>query len=200
MANDSAPFAFPRSSRVRKRREYLAIQRGPRVKTRHFVLLLARGKTKDAPTRLGIVASKQVGNAVHRNRAKRLVREAFRTRKSLFPPGLDIVVIVLPGAPDLSLADVVDEWTRAAPHIRRKSGGLTPCLRALASSRSTRPHPRSGPLPTDMHFALCALHSAFTAPLRLSERGRIDAPSIPWRRPRPRSTVAASWWRASFLP
>jgi ribonuclease P protein component len=41
--------------------------------------------------RLGIAASHKIGNAVARNRAKRLVRELFRKCKPL--KGLDIVVI-----------------------------------------------------------------------------------------------------------
>ena len=41
--------------------------------------------------RLGIAASQKIGNAVVRNRAKRLVRELFKSRKPL--TGIDIVVI-----------------------------------------------------------------------------------------------------------
>ena len=42
-------------------------------------------------TRLGISATRKLGDAVRRNRAKRLVREMFRRNKPA--PGYDIVVI-----------------------------------------------------------------------------------------------------------
>ncbi|MBD3304835.1 ribonuclease P protein component [candidate division KSB3 bacterium] len=44
--------------------------------------------------RLGVVVSKKVGNAVTRNRCKRVIREIFRTHKAWFPQGADLVVIV----------------------------------------------------------------------------------------------------------
>ena len=43
--------------------------------------------------RLGIIASRKVGNAVERNRAKRKIREIFRRNKNLGGQDLDIVVI-----------------------------------------------------------------------------------------------------------
>ena len=52
------------------------------------VLLLPR---EAGPTRLGIAATKKLGGAVERNRAKRVVREVFRQTAN--PAGLDIVVI-----------------------------------------------------------------------------------------------------------
>ena len=49
-------------------------------------------------TRLGITASKKTGNAVKRNRTKRLIREFFRLNKSFLPHGYDIVVVAKRGA------------------------------------------------------------------------------------------------------
>jgi ribonuclease P protein component len=43
--------------------------------------------------RLGIIASRKIGNAVHRNRAKRKIREIFRRHKDLGAQDMDIVVI-----------------------------------------------------------------------------------------------------------
>jgi ribonuclease P protein component len=74
--------------------------------------------------RLGITASRRIGNSVARSRAKRLVREAFRATSELFPPELDLVVIVRRPLGDLKLPAVVEEWRAAASAIRRRSAAL----------------------------------------------------------------------------
>ena len=73
----------------------------------------------DGP-RFGIVASKKVGCAVHRNRAKRLLREALRHRKALFVGRVDVVVVALAQLVGARLADVVAELDRLAPVIERR--------------------------------------------------------------------------------
>lgn len=70
------------------------------------------------PTRLGIVATKKIGNAVVRNRVKRLCRECFRTSPTLLPSGIDFVVIPKQGAGDLGIRDVQAEWQAASSKLR----------------------------------------------------------------------------------
>jgi ribonuclease P protein component len=118
---------LPRAQRVRKRPEFLRIQDSPaRVGTRHLLLLLAPSAriAPDAPPRLGVVASRKVGNAVARNRAKRLVREAFRLHQEALPRGVDVVVIVRPGTQLLGLSDVAAEVMQAAPTAARRARDL----------------------------------------------------------------------------
>lgn len=43
--------------------------------------------------RLGITAGKKIGNAVKRNRAKRVIRQAYRENEIIMPLGIDIVIV-----------------------------------------------------------------------------------------------------------
>ena len=80
---------------------------------RHLVLVLRAAP--DASLRLGVVASKKVGNAVERARAKRRLREAFRRHRAAFTATTDDVVLVarrsILAAP---WADVVAELLKLA--------------------------------------------------------------------------------------
>jgi ribonuclease P protein component len=110
--------------RVRKRTEFLRIQQGGRrVVSPGFVFMLQRSADGQGP-RLGITASRRVGNAVERNRAKRLVREAFRAVRSSWPAA-DVVVIVRQGLGSRKLDDVVAEWQAARSRIVRRFAELS---------------------------------------------------------------------------
>jgi ribonuclease P protein component len=62
--------------------------------------------------RLGIIASRKVGNAVERNRAKRKIREIFRRHKNLGGQDLDIVVISARKLVNLPYAILEQKLTR----------------------------------------------------------------------------------------
>ncbi len=85
--------SFHKNERLLKRSQFeVVMNRGQkkRVDTTLTLFFLANGLDKK---RLGIIASKKVGNAVIRNRAKRMIREAFRRLKNVGAPGMDFVVI-----------------------------------------------------------------------------------------------------------
>lgn len=72
---------------------------------REFVVLAAAGRD---PTRarLGITASRRVGNAVARNRVKRAVREWFRAERTQLDVGTDYVVIARKPAASLTAREI----------------------------------------------------------------------------------------------
>lgn len=84
---------FPKSCRLLDSKAFEQVFGKPdfRVSNKYF-LMLGCWTTRDM-ARLGIiVARKNVARAVQRNRIKRLIREAFRTRKSDLVP-VDLVVL-----------------------------------------------------------------------------------------------------------
>jgi len=86
--------SFTKKERILKRADFINISlHGHRRRTKNFTII-AQPNGGDI-TRLGIAVSKRVGNAVKRNRVKRLMREFFRLRKHSMPTGYDVVLIPL---------------------------------------------------------------------------------------------------------
>jgi ribonuclease P protein component len=84
------PQTFPVRERVRRRAEYDRLYRqGLKAVGRYMTVFLLRSA---GPTsRLGVAASRKLGNAVDRNRAKRLAREIYRRHKP--QAGVDVVIV-----------------------------------------------------------------------------------------------------------
>lgn len=80
--------------RLKKRTDFLAIAKtGRRCVTPAFILQ-SRPSPSDGPVRLGLTASRKVGGAVERNRAKRRLRALARHILPLKgQPGTDYVLI-----------------------------------------------------------------------------------------------------------
>ena len=105
------------SRRLRKRPEFQkAYAEGARSHGRLMTVFVLR--REDDRTRLGIAATKKLGGAVERNRAKRLVREMFRQHAT--PPGLDVVVVPRRDLVNASLAAIEADY---ASCLRRHTQG-----------------------------------------------------------------------------
>jgi len=81
---------FRPSQRIRRHADFQEIYKtGARVHSRYCTLFIRRNQSTVG--RLGIAATKKLGGAVQRNRAKRLIREIFRHND--IAPGFDVVVV-----------------------------------------------------------------------------------------------------------
>ncbi|HEY0435504.1 MAG TPA: ribonuclease P protein component [Phenylobacterium sp.] len=90
----SAPF---RIERLTKRPEFLACAQAPAC-ARGAVLVQAKARDDQPLVRAGFTATKRIGGAVQRNRAKRRLREAARLLLPQFgSPGFDYVFIARGG-------------------------------------------------------------------------------------------------------
>ena len=70
-------------------------------------------KRKRGGVRIGITTGKKVGNAVARNRARRLIREAVRLCENDIRGNWDIVLVARTRTPYLKMQDVSRELNRA---------------------------------------------------------------------------------------
>lgn len=108
-ANQSTRPTFGKEYRVRRRAEFLKIQRRGRKRHSENFVVLSIGQTRPQSSRFGFSVSRRVGNAVVRNLLKRRLREFCRLYRHELPSGRDFVVIAKPGAAKLTYAEVVQE-------------------------------------------------------------------------------------------
>lgn len=103
-----APFTFSKDERLLTRKDFVNLnQLGKRYQAAHFTVILKHNGL--GITRLGVTASRKVGNAVKRNKVKRLIREFFRLHKTEFPQSYDIVIVAKQGAHGLNSRQIKEE-------------------------------------------------------------------------------------------
>ena len=84
-------------------------------------MLQARARGDDLPPRVGYTASKKIGNAVARNRAKRRLRAALHQARQLAQHGWDYVLVARPGATIARpFADLLADLRTALAAVHRK--------------------------------------------------------------------------------
>lgn len=125
-AGVDAVSTFPKSVRLRKRADFVALlNTAHKVSVRGF-LVVWQDNGRDVP-RLGITASRKVGCAVIRNRIKRYTREIFRCHRTLLPP-VDMNVIARRESATMDFRSVQRELEKAFRRL-----GASPCVREVCS-------------------------------------------------------------------
>jgi ribonuclease P protein component len=108
---------FRAGQRLRRNDDFRAVrEQGRRIDCGAFLLTwrIRPAQLSDTIPRVGMVASRaSVGNAIHRNRAKRRLREIYRRHQTLVPSGLDLVLTARAALLRLEFSDVEQRFVQA---------------------------------------------------------------------------------------
>ena len=105
-------FKFSRSSRLSRASEFKLVKASGKSWTgRHLVLAILTRETNAAP-RIGIIATKRVGNAVSRNRVRRRIREIFRLNQHRIQRGFWLVTIARLSSTTATFGELQRDWLR----------------------------------------------------------------------------------------
>jgi len=130
-------YRFSTANRLKRTEDFQRIYSlNQRVSDAHLLVFASRNTQRI--TRCGLSVSKKHGNAVHRNRIKRLLREAFRLTCNQLPVGLDLILI-----PRIHSGAGLEEYKKSLPALARR------IVRRWDRTTSKRP-PSSGPKQTDL--------------------------------------------------
>jgi ribonuclease P protein component len=102
----TAPEDFPREARLLRPAEFARVYASRQSASRGPLVLYAAARSEpEGRSRLGLSVSRRIGNAVIRNRWKRLLREAFRHVQGCLDPGCDYILVVRSGRPGAGSED-----------------------------------------------------------------------------------------------
>lgn len=113
---------IPVANRLRRQREFDKVcSVGKRSLCGPFIFQWSSGAPElECGRRLGVIASRRVGNAVVRNRGKRLIRELFRRHQASLPASVDLVVVLRSSYRRFNYAELESRFLKACAAIPKK--------------------------------------------------------------------------------
>ena len=109
---------LPESTRLKRNRDFVRVRQKGRPFRCPYFILFACLSDEGIPARIGISASRRVGNAVDRNRAKRYYRELFRINRHRLRSGSDMLLSIRRPSTDASFEDLEHRFLQAIKYLR----------------------------------------------------------------------------------
>jgi ribonuclease P protein component len=106
-----------RKFRIKKNEDFQTVfKQGKSIANRQFVIYMLQ-KPEEREFRIGLSVSKKIGNAVTRNRVKRLIRQVFLEEKHRIATGNEFIIIARKPAADMNYHEVKSSLN----HLFRKA-------------------------------------------------------------------------------
>ena len=111
---------YTKADRIRKSEDYRILSKRGK---RHYsdIFIFVSRKNQFLRSRLGVTVSKKVGNAVTRNRIKRIIRDYFRLNRCLLPDRLDINIIAKQAAGKVGAETIRENLFEGFTQIAKKA-------------------------------------------------------------------------------
>ena len=118
MAAASARLGLPRSRRIKQGRDFQRAKAEGKRATNGSLILNWFPLPAGSSSRLGVITSRKIGNAVQRARARRLLREAFRLNQLRLIQPLDLVLVARQSIVGKSFAEVENDLIQGLQRAR----------------------------------------------------------------------------------
>lgn len=107
-------FGFGRASRLRLSSEFKLVKESGKSWTGRYLILVALNRGAGLPSRVGMITTRRLGNAVVRNQVRRRMREIFRLNQDQIRDGYWIVTIARASSAFVAYQELERDWLRLA--------------------------------------------------------------------------------------
>ena len=101
---------LPASRRLKRHGEFARVKAGGTGQKGRFLVLNVLQTGGTSPPRCGIITGRKIGNAVHRNRVRRRLREIVRHEGNRINSGLWLVIIARWNAARATMEELRQDW------------------------------------------------------------------------------------------